>query len=459
MDKQDVHGPVYTQYKDTFPTYMSLMACSCKVVLDECPGDFAAGPRAPNHNPQPDQCLLPEEMRKALPAQDRQWISRALFHQGPRGKPELDPLKVDGMWNSPPEPFLSHPEMPCLDPYFAHQLCLWCPRRLWGCRLVCPHPHCNQHDLTSAGLYSKTVRQVLDVDSFYLLMAEYLECPPCGKKVPSWHDSLLSQLDLGHRSRSPAVLTTARPQKSQLSSCRVREGWTNAAEHLPGFSWLQTVYVKDVLQRLDDVKASITSTFGHMFKLDSTKKIVKKLAGHARNTAAWHTNVGNEHGQVLMSVVTAQEGETVADGLVQRYCPWKNRKAGRMFASWSALHVRLDIWHFMTRLASGVNTESHPLYAPFMGAMSLAIFTWDEDFDALRAKRSQLQEQGVAEPSEADIRRSITKQELALHCRRATRGTEETTLLLNSLLDLYTQPHATHTLGVPLLDATRAWQT
>ncbi|KAL8584603.1 hypothetical protein ACOMHN_002333 [Nucella lapillus] len=54
--------------------------------------------------------------------------------------------------------------------------------------------------------------------------------------------------------------------------------------------------------------------------------------------------------------------------------------------------------------------------------------------------RSQLQEQGVAEPSDGDIRRSITKQELALHCRRATRGTEETTLLLNSLIDLYTSP-------------------
>ncbi|KAL8613475.1 hypothetical protein ACOMHN_007518 [Nucella lapillus] len=52
------------------------------------------------------------------------------------------------------------------------------------------------------------------------------------------------------------------------------------------------------------------------------------------------------------------------------------------------------------------------------------------------------------------LRRSITKQELALHCRRATRGTEETTLLLNSLIDLYTQPHATDT-----LDAARAWQT
>ncbi|KAL8581636.1 hypothetical protein ACOMHN_049192 [Nucella lapillus] len=74
-----------------------------------------------------------------------------------------------------------------------------------------------------------------------------------------------------------------------------------------------------------DVKASITSTFGHMLKLDSTKKtIVKKLAGQTRNTAAWHTNVGNKHGQVVMSVVTVREGEelpTVADGLEQRKVP------------------------------------------------------------------------------------------------------------------------------------------
>ncbi|KAL8622718.1 hypothetical protein ACOMHN_009352 [Nucella lapillus] len=481
-----------------------------------------------------NQCLLPEELRKALPAQDRQWISRALFHPGPRGKPELDPLKVDRMWYSPPEASLSHPKMPCPDRYFAHRLCLWFPRRLWGCRLICPHPDCNQQDLTSAGLYNKTVRQVLDVDSYYLLMAEYLECRQCSRKVPSWHESLLAQLDLGHRSRFPAVLTYRyaadkrvvrllrqrglgngpmqiwkglREQHSEawletslmyltdveafvkasargLISPVQPEAPPNAVEQLPSFSWLQTVYVKDVLQRLDDVKASITSTFGHMLKLDSTKKIVKKLAGHARNTAARHTNVGNEHGQVLMSVVTAQEGEglqAMADGLMQRYrqaavqppqvlyvdrdccsqVPGRTGKAGRMFASWSALHVRLDIWHFMRRLACGVNTESHPLYAPFMGAMSVAIFTWDEeDFDALKAaKRSQLQEQGVVEPSDGDIRRSITKQELALHCRRATRGTEETTLLLNSLIDLYTQPHATDTLGVPLLDAARAWQT
>lgn len=56
--------------------------------------------------------------------------------------------------------------------------------------------------------------------------------------------------------------------------------------------------------------------------MDSTKKVVKKLAGHSSGTATWATNVGNEHGQVLASVLTASEGyglEPMLDGIVRRY--------------------------------------------------------------------------------------------------------------------------------------------
>ncbi|KAL6473054.1 hypothetical protein MHYP_G00192420 [Metynnis hypsauchen] len=56
--------------------------------------------------------------------------------------------------------------------------------------------------------------------------------------------------------------------------------------------------------------------------MDSTKKVTKKLAGAAARTAAWATNVGNEHGQVLMSVLTAHEGGgllPMAVGLMRRY--------------------------------------------------------------------------------------------------------------------------------------------
>lgn len=47
------------------------------------------------------------------------------------------------------------------------------------------------------------------------------------------------------------------------------------------------VYAQDVLSRLDKVKASITSLFGQAIKMDFAKKIVRKLAGEPRYTAAW----------------------------------------------------------------------------------------------------------------------------------------------------------------------------
>ncbi|KAM6906791.1 uncharacterized protein PEZ65_017941 [Lycodopsis pacificus] len=92
---------------------------------------------------------------------------------------------------------------------------------------------------------------------------------------------------------------------------------------LPSPVWLLTVYGYDVLTRLDEYKARITSTFGSILKMDSTKKVTKKLAGTASDTAAWVTNVGNEHGQVLISVLTCSESaeglSRMAAGLMRRY--------------------------------------------------------------------------------------------------------------------------------------------
>ena len=48
---------------------------------------------------------------------------------------------------------------------------------------------------------------------------------------------------------------------------------------IPDHRWLMKVYQLDVLSRLDFIKASLTSLFGKVLKLDSTKKITKKLAG------------------------------------------------------------------------------------------------------------------------------------------------------------------------------------
>ncbi|KAI9541365.1 hypothetical protein NQZ68_031021 [Dissostichus eleginoides] len=179
----------------------------------------------------------------------------------------------------------------------------------------------------------------------------------CKKKVGGWSQGIIRQLAPTYSCQFPAVLTyklscdhrvvtqlksrtlgnsatqlcnTLREQHSDawmrraiqylgvckqfLALCSVREQFPPPPQMptLPSPIWLLTVYSYDVLTRLDEYKAMITSTFGSILKMDSTKKVTKKLAGTAFDTAAWVTNVGNEYGQVLISVLTCSEG---AEGL------------------------------------------------------------------------------------------------------------------------------------------------
>ncbi len=111
----------------------------------------------------------------------------------------------------------------------------------------------------------------------------------------------------------------------------------------------------------------------------------------------------------------------------------------------------MDVWHFMRRLARGWTSESHPLYATFMKKLSRCIFAWDtEDVEVLvSAKRRELVKAGVISPSSSAINKALTKQEMARHCRRTTRGTKETVRLIEALI--LGLSSATDTLGVPVL--------
>ncbi len=124
------------------------------------------------------------------------------------------------------------------------------------------------------------------------------------------------------------------------------------------------------------------------------KKITKNLSGEAAGMAAWATNVGNEYGQVFMSVMTTSEGaglQSMAQGIVRRYAEavehplllfYVDRnccsKIGQlssavMFEPWD-LTVRLDFYHFMRRFAVGFNTDAHLLYGILMLWLSACIF-------------------------------------------------------------------------------------
>ena len=152
-----------------------------------------------------------------------------------------------------------------------------------------------------------------------------------------------------------------------------------------------------------------------------------------------------------MSVLTCQEGylglTPMVDGIIGRYSSagvsppevlYVDKECcgdscvRKMFDAWPDLKIRLDIWHFMRRFTAGCSTDAHQLYGVFMSRLSKCIFKWSsQDLkDLSDAKRSELQQRHLTNPSESDVLRWLTKNELALHCRRQTRGTEETTRLI-----------------------------
>ena len=207
--------------------------------------------------------------------------------------------------------------------------------------------------------------------------------------------------------------------------------------------------------------------------------MTKKLAGAAKGTALWVSSVSNEVGQVLISVLTAQEGpglDRMVSGLIRRYseagvappillyvdCGCCKETGGESelkarFGGWPDLVIRLDIWHFLRRLAAGCTTDAHALYPIFMATLSVCLFEWDpEDVALLRhAKREELRREGVPGISEALVDGRLTKAQLALYCRRRTRGEEATIRQVEALLQELMGDKGRDLLGVPLLDRVR----
>ena len=118
------------------------------------------------------------------------------------------------------------------------------------------------------------------------------------------------------------------------------------------------------------------------------------------------------------------------------------------------------MWHFMRRFPYGCTTDKHQLYSVFMGKLSQCIFKWDEsDHNLLKAaKRAEMIQQGIPNPSDEDVSRRLSTSELALHCKRVTRGRAETTTLIASLLESLEGSSGCDLQGVPLFDGEKMKQ-
>ncbi|CAG2197935.1 unnamed protein product [Mytilus edulis] len=272
-------------------------------------------------------------------------------------------------------------------------------------------------------------------------------------------------------------------------------------EKVPSYQWLTTVFCRDVLSRLNEVKASVTSTYGRILKGDSTKKVLQKLQGTAAGTAFWVTNCSEDP----VALKAPKEDQLSKDGLpsgqpinwitkkeislqcrsttrifeditnliselLKVYCDELGRDlyrdagisppevlyvdrnccgpnfVGRKFQKWRDIQIRLDIWHFMRRIASTCTTESHSLYPKFFRRLSGCSFQWCiEDLEALKgAKEDLLAKEGVPSGQPID---GITKKELSLNCCRTTRNPEDIIDLISELLKVYCGEHGRDLLG------------
>ena len=172
---------------------------------------------------------------------------------------------------------------------------------------------------------------------------------------------------------------------------------------------------------------------GRILKIDSTKKVTKKLQGVEANTASWATNIGNEKGEILNSILTTSESiaslQVMADGLISRFsqanvpppvllytdreCSSTQEGASKyqlLFNSRENLSIRLDIFHFMRRLAVGCTIQSHLRCPVFTASLSRFILEWDQqDLDALYAgKKEELSAKGVKNPPTQAIREATS---------------------------------------------------
>ncbi|XP_057715461.1 uncharacterized protein LOC130931029 isoform X2 [Corythoichthys intestinalis] len=252
--------------------------------------------------------FLPEQCRKAIQEADQEWIAKCLYE--PTGQLKQ---KIQASWFHPPlEPKPCPPEPGW---YYRQRLFIWAPMRMWGIPLKCPWCSC---EMSNSGIYGN-VREVIDVDSrYYLVGGDYPYCNKCSLPVCPWSQDLLSQLDVVHRSKFPAVftahlaldrkcMTLLKPRTNGNSSyfqsaieeahsdewARQTISYFSDCEHhkkmaavlpsavvylppppfrpLPRTQWFDTVHSNEI-SHLDELKGVITSTYGRIFKIDSTKK-------------------------------------------------------------------------------------------------------------------------------------------------------------------------------------------
>ncbi|XP_049334270.1 uncharacterized protein LOC125801514 [Astyanax mexicanus] len=170
---------------------------------------------------------------------------------------------------------------------------------------------------------------------------------------------------------------------------------------LPSARLLRHAFLLAEAGNVQDYRSQILSTFGTVLKMDSTKKVVKKLSGEGARSAKWFTSIGNKHSQVVSFVLTCEESaeklSPMCRGVVDRFrmanqpvpkilyvdrgcCRAQGRTAVEvLFQPWvdDGMIVHLDIFHWIHRFDVAIRTESHSKYAAFKSALAGAVLAYN----------------------------------------------------------------------------------
>ena len=262
---------------------------------------------------------LPDGWKNKVDERDHNWIGQQVFS----AKGVLAPsLKL--WWHPPPIPGPDFKGRPEVGSYFHIPLLLWMPKRMWSYDFKCPTVGC-QASLNSKGVY-RQVRKVVNLKDHYYLAGEYHQCSKCTTTCIAWDARLLEQLPASIRNLFSVIMTykfacdrsvvnlmrsrTAGNSATALcnnvrelhseewlwksdyyvSACerhmdsRNRLGlpsctYDNGPVYVspPGVKWFMATHIRDIYFRLPWLKACATSVFGTILKVDSTKKITRKL--------------------------------------------------------------------------------------------------------------------------------------------------------------------------------------
>ncbi|MEQ2176469.1 hypothetical protein GOODEAATRI_028267 [Goodea atripinnis] len=163
-------------------------------------------------------------------------------------------------------------------------------------------PPASMHWIHDKGWAVQDPPEVSDIDGWYLMATDHLECPVCATSTHATCPVTSMAAD-GVRLRCGDAAGGVQGQDHVHLRIHFEDGF-----HQEGLKFCQST-------------AGAYKWWSHSLahsRKHGSVQVTKKLAGAGTDTAAWVTNVGNEYGQVLMSVLTCSEGSEGLDAMAAR---------------------------------------------------------------------------------------------------------------------------------------------